>query len=283
MYIVAFFMQYINYNGAFYEKDAPVLMIQNRSFRYGDGLFETIRVQGKKAFLPEMHFDRLIKSLQVLQYNIPAYLDVAWFHDALQSIIEKNQLSQGSLRFSVWSGDHDLFFPEREFNFSIETKPLVAHFFNFNDKGLDIGLYNQAVKAPGIFANVKTASCLLYAMAAKLAANEHLDDVLILNTNECIIETTIANIFLIKGNTIITPPLQDGCVAGVYRAYVMQKLEKDYNIHERSILLKDIEEADEIFLTNAIRGIRWVESFQNHKYKNKITRQLADKITSMHS
>src|SRR5687768_14640449 len=78
-------MQWICYNGSFLPKDQPVFTIENRNFRFGDGVFETMKVKNGNLSLPELHYDRLNAGLKALQLSIPGGLSLP---NLLSKIIE---------------------------------------------------------------------------------------------------------------------------------------------------------------------------------------------------
>ncbi|MEO5562581.1 MAG: aminotransferase class IV, partial [Chitinophagaceae bacterium] len=92
-----------------------------------------------------------------------------------------------------------------------------------------------------------------------------------MNEHERIADAGIANVFLIKNKTIITPPLIEGCVGGVMRKYLLEKIGSTYKIKEEPITIDMVLEADELFLTNAVKGIRWVKQFRNKTYQHTQT------------
>jgi branched-chain amino acid aminotransferase len=97
----------------------------------------------------------------------------------------------------------------------------------------------------------------------------------LLNSYDRICDSTIANIFWVKNNQVFTPPLSEGCVAGVMRRYLIQKIqEAGYAIEEMICPRQKLPEADEIFLTNALFGIRWVQQLRDKSFTNKLSTQL---------
>ena len=149
-----------------------------------------------------------------------------------------------------------------------------------NENGLVIDIFPDARKSCDKFSNLKSANYLPYAMAARYAKENKLNECLVLNVHERIADATIANIFLIKGDRLITPSLNEGCVNGVMRRYLIANIK----VEEGEIAETDIQDADEVFLTNAISGIRWVKNFREKSYSNlqsrKIYKDLIQTISS---
>ncbi len=123
------------------------------------------------------------------------------------------------------------------------------------------GIYNGGFKAADAFSNLKSNNYLLYSQAAIYAKQQHWNDALILNHRGTIADATIANLFLIKEGNVITPPLTDGPVNGVMRRYLIEQLPAlGFAVSEQCIHSSDFEHASEAFLTNAVYGIKWIQS-----------------------
>jgi branched-chain amino acid aminotransferase len=106
-----------------------------------------------------------------------------------------------------------------------------------------------------------------YVLAGIFATENQFDTVLLFNEQGNIAETFNANIFIISGDEILTPALTEYCLDGVMRQYVLDKLRNlGYSIKETVLTESDLEYADEIFISNATRGIAWIESYKNKNY-----------------
>lgn len=256
-------MNSICLNGKILPGDEPVLMVDNRSYRYGDGLFETMKVVNKKIALENYHFERFFSSLVVMGFKIPAFMTDVKLQEQVLLLCEKNKCeSLARVRLSVFRGNGGIFESLDELQYSIECWPLNGSINQLNENGLVIDIFPDARKSCDKFSNLKSANYLPYVMAARYAKENKLNECLILNVHERIADATIANIFLVKKGKLITPPLSEGCVGGVMRRYLTEKIK----VEENEISETDLQEADEVFLTNAISGIRWVKSFREKNY-----------------
>jgi branched-chain amino acid aminotransferase len=118
-------------------------------------------------------------------------------------------------------------------------------------------------------------------MAAAFAKKNNLDEAILLNAYNHICESAIANIFIIKGNTVFTPPLTEGCVEGTIRTFLLKKEEvEDLKIQEKILLRNDLLAADELFLTNSIQPVRWVKGFGEKEYGNEKVKEIFQFINS---
>jgi len=287
---------FINYNGKLLPEGTPIITGNNRGLRYGDGLFETMRLQHGEIRLFDLHMDRLFKGLELLKFDIPALFTKEFISESILQLSHKNKLEQlARVRLNVFRGAGGLYDPENLHpNYIIEVMPLPDHYLHLNENGLVVDIYPDARKTCDLFSNSKTNNYLPYVMAALHAKQNKLNDCLVLNQHDRICDATIANIFWIKDSVIYTPPLSEGCVAGVMRRYLMQKLLDTVLTHhsfsegagiahrsfseggilETPLNVEELEKAQEVFLTNASYGIRWVKQFRNTTYTNSFTQKI---------
>lgn len=260
--------------------DEPVFLASNRGYRYGDGLFETIKVKQGKILLADHHFDRLFSGLALLKFEISRLFLRQRTEEEILSLCKKNNCGTlARIRLSVFKGNGGLYDEDKALQYLIECWPLNDSVNTLNENGLVIDIYPDARKSCDRFSNLKSANFLPYSMAALFVKENKLNDALVLNSFERIADSTIANLFIIKGEVISTPSLQEGGVNGVMRRHLIEKaLETGYVIQEDEVAVADIEDADELFLTNAINGIRWVRQFRDKTYINKKTVEIYDRL-----
>jgi branched-chain amino acid aminotransferase len=274
-------MNYIHFNGEIINADEKIVGPRNRGLRYGDGVFETIRlVNGKIPLLP-YHFDRLLHGLQKLQFEIPGHFSSTYISESILSLCQKNNLEHSArIRLNVFRGNGTLFsIEEKTPCIVIESEPMPDGYDSFNEKGWAIDIYKEAKKSCDTYSNLKSNNYLPYVMAAIHAKSSGLNDCLLLNSYDRVCDSTIANIFWVANNQVYTPPLSEGCVAGVMRRYMVEKMRDAGIVIEEKICVKQkLKEADEIFLTNALFGIRWVEQLRDKTYTNKISSQFYKKF-----
>lgn len=269
-------MKFINVNGKLLKHDKAFVKTDDHSYRYGDGLFETMKIKEGKILLAELHFERLFKSLAILKIQIPRRFSKDILEKGIINLSKKNNCKEAArVRLSISRGNGGLYDADDKLQYVIECGPLPGTMNKLNKKGLLIGVFPSAKKSCDVFSNLKSASHLPYVMGALFSKEKKLDDCLIMNMYSRICDSTIANLFWVKGKIIFTPPLSEGCIAGVMRAHILEGLKAlKYNVREKNCEIKDLENADEIFLTNAIRGIRWVRAFRNREYINSETKKI---------
>lgn len=249
----------------------------NRSFRYGDGFFETMKWNRGKILLEEYHLERFFRSLETLKFKPPSYLTSDYIINAVQELVKINQHHvMARVRITVFRGEGGIYDEQNHFpHILIQTWELNPTNNALNENGLDIDIYHPAIKSADHFSSVKSNNYLPYLMAAIWVKEQRLNDAVLLNSFGNIADATIANIFMIQNGIIYTPALTDGPVAGVMRSYLMNALrKKNYEVQEKSLTPEDLANASEVFLTNAIYGIRWVKQFQQNQYTPQLVTTL---------
>ena len=271
---------FICLNGKILRAEDPVLLASNRGYRYGDALFETMKVASKNILLETYHFERLFAGLRLLQFEVPKLLTREKLCKEVLLLAEKNNCGNlARIRLSVFRGNGGVYDEERTPQYLIECWPLNESLNSLNENGLVIDVFPAARKSCDSFSHLKSANYLPYTMAAIYAKANKLNDCLVLNTDGNIADATIANVFLIKEGVVITPGPDQGCVNGVMRRHLLEKMkDAGYSIQENPVSVSTLEEADEVFLTNAISGIRWVKQFRDNVYSNNLTVEIYNRF-----
>ena len=266
-------LKYLNHNGKIFTTDKQVIPTDNGAFRYGYGIFETMLVTNGHINLYDYHWERLYSGLHQLYFDIPALFTPTWLEQQILKTVEKNnELSLCRVRLQLYANGGGLFTNQKNNpGILIECFELDEHITAFNENGLLVGIAENLTKNPDSLSNLKSCNALIYAIAAKQAKEQKWNDTLICNTRDNIIESAIANIFWVKNGELFTPPLSEGCVAGIMRRHIMEKSDR---VIEKKLSLAELHQADEIFLTNAIKGIKWVATIQDTQYTHRFTSQI---------
>ena len=279
-------MEYFIFNGKLFKEKSDIISAGSRGLRFGDGLFETIKSVSCLLEYIDEHFARLWKGLQVLQFNIPKQFTPDYLEQEIQTLLKKNGHDKmARVRLTVFRGNGGLYDAiDHKPNYLIHTWALPHETGNWNSNGLVMGIYTDVKKSCDILCNLKHNNFLPYAMAAMHAKKEKWNDAILLNTESRLCDTTIANIFLIKDEVVYTPALQEGCIAGVMRRNLIQKLTAaGYKLVEGKLSLDDLLNAEEVFLTNAVYNMRWVQSIADKKYTNTQTQKIYTTFFSTNS
>jgi branched-subunit amino acid aminotransferase/4-amino-4-deoxychorismate lyase len=271
-------LQYLLHNDEYFTSNHPVLQASNRSFRYGDGLFETIRMSNGKLQFPAYHVDRLKAGMQALKIEGSGLLDEYFLKQKTAELCKKNKFKDNvKFRLSVYRAGEGLYTPEmNKYGYVLEASPLESSQYEINKKGLIVDVFSEITKPVNSLSNFKTSSSLLYVMAGLFKKQHRLDESIILNQHGFICESISSNIFVVYDKQIYTPALSEGCVSGVMRKVVME-LAKVNNmpIIEAQLNPEVLRQAEEVFVTNALGGIRWVMGYGRKRYFNEIAKHLS--------
>lgn len=274
-------MNTVNFNGQLFPASTPLLQSTNRAFNYGDGIFETIRIHRGRLLFIDRHWQRLTESMELLGLHWPDAFDQDDFaRECLRLYPDQGNYR---IRATIWRAGEGLYTPQiNHANFLITGKPLDHSPYPFNQTGLTIGLYNQIPLNAHSFSWIKSTNCLAYIQAGLYKQNQELDDCLLLNTAGNVVEGSSSNLFIVKGHALWTPPVSEGGVRGVMRSVVMEVARRaGWEIKEAILKEADIFDAEELFFTNAIQGIKWVKKYKNSTFGNQNSKLLSESIAQL--
>ncbi|MEJ6777185.1 MAG: aminotransferase class IV [Crocinitomicaceae bacterium] len=274
-------MLYINNNDSIIANNGPIVYAGNRGYLYGDGVFETIRIMNGRAINLDNHVKRMLEGARKIMMRPPSFFDVSFFESRINVLLSKSEMKEGGkCRVSLDRTTGGTYRPEsNEVEFLIEVYPLSENKFVLNPRGIEIDLFMEHQKPKTSLSNFKTKNGLIYVLASIAAKEKGLDDLLISNNEGGILESTSANLFVVSNGVLYTPRLEDGCLAGTMRMQIINlAITNRIKVYECSIMPQNLLVADEIFLTNAIKGITWVSGYRTKRYFNNTSKKL---VTSL--
>ncbi len=274
---------FINFNGELIPANTKLLTTANRSFCYGDGLFESMRLMKGQLKFAELHADRLQKGMKALKIDGYSQMDAWFLKDKAEQLATRNKTKHGRLRLTVYRDSEGLYAPtQNRMGYCLELQPMDEPRYFLNDKGLIMDIFTDLTKPTNFLSNLKSTSSVIYVLAGIFKNQNRLDDAFLLNQNGFLCEASSSNIFIWYKSHLYTPALSEGCVEGVMRQIVIE-LAKQSNIPftEAQINPEILYEADEVFLTNATRGIQWVMGYGVKRYFNRLSKGLIDELNKM--
>ncbi len=248
------------------------LLLVQRGLYYGDTLFESMRIFGGRMPLWERHWARLTEGMRLMGYEVPAHWTGQYFKEQILLAAEPN----ARVRLTVWRSPGGLYAPENnQPNYLITAQTLESDQFSWNQKGIRLGVCSSVRLPVDTFSGLKTLNAPRYVAAAREAHTEGWDDVVLLNMHDRISETTRSNLFWLEDSVFCTPPLSEGCVTGTLRNLLLTLIPLwGYAVQEKSATVSQMLQAEEVFLTNAVRGIQWVEHCGGIDFKHLKTSKL---------
>lgn len=268
---------FINNNGTILSNDAPTIHPGNRGHLYGDGVFESIRIISGKIINIENHIARLLNGARKIKMRIPVYYTASFFEEKINELLDKSGVKEGGrCRLSLDRMTGGAYLPEtNECSYYIEVYPYSVNNFELNAKGFEVDIYQDIKLEKNFLSNYKTKAGLTYVMAALSAKEKGLDDVFLSNHKGNILETSSCNLFIVSNGVLYTPGLDEGCLAGTMRMQIINlAIANGIKVYECTILPQHLLSADEILITNAIRGINWIGGYRTKRYSNNMSRKL---------
>jgi branched-subunit amino acid aminotransferase/4-amino-4-deoxychorismate lyase len=259
-------MQYINFNGNIYQEHELLLPVSNRSFRYGDSFFESIVMFNRKFPLLEYHWSRVEFTTAVLSAVFPSRMDAEKLSSMILDLAAVNDVVNARVRIQFFRTGGGLYLPEEEkLGFVITMDKIENTRFEVGE-GLKVGVREDCFKPVSMTSDLKTSNALTYVLAAQFAKAESWDELIMLNGDGAVCEATHHNLFIYRNGQYLTPHLESGCVNGVMRSYIIALLKEP--IEEREVQIQELQDAEEIILTNAVKGVQWVREFKGKTYSN---------------
>jgi len=266
----------INYNGRLLSEDEPLFPAGSRVHRYGDGFFESIRVSSGRVLYFNHHLHRIRKSAMLLGMVLDSRFDEALLEQEILRTVQAAGLPHARIRFSVFREGSGFYLPrDEQSTYLIEASALESAYYPFAQDGVRLGDYREMCKNSNFISLLKTNSALLYVIASLYARRNGFDECVLYNEQGRVAEAINANVFKVDGNKIITPPLSEYGVDGVMRTVVMDLARNyGYDVFEQPVTANDLIASDELFLTSAVSGIRWVAAYQGKQFKNHVSKML---------
>ena len=269
----------INYQGDIIELNALPVQDVKRATMYGDAVFETIRMRDNKLLFVEDHYFRLMASMRILRMPIPMEFTPEFFVDEANRLAEEVAITDGRLRLQVVRKSEGKYTPDdnNECVWWMELEELSTQDYTWTPKGLKVDLFKDHYIQPGLLSTLKSSNALPYVLAGIFAKENGFDAMLLVNDKKMLVEANAANVFVLKDNILKTAPLEDGPLRGVFRKNLIGwAKEIGLEIKEESINPFELQKADEIWLTNTISGVQWVEKYRKRTYKGDKAKELVE-------
>ena len=270
----------INFNGKLFLEGVALFTSQNRGYKYGDGLFESLKISDNRILFWEDHYFRLMSSMRILRMEIPMDFTMEFLEKEILNTVASTQNNEGNarVRFSVYRGDGGLYNPlSDDVNYVIESEKLPGPGYGYQGSSTyRVDIFKDYFVNPGLLSTLKTNNKIINVLASIYAKENEWENCILLNTTKEVVEVTNGNLFLVTGNEIKTPPLSTGCLKGIMRKQIIEVIKgsEDYNISETVISPFELQKADELFFTNTIQGIVSISDYRKKSFKTEVSRHL---------
>jgi len=252
----------------------------NRGLQYADGVFETLRVSHGRICFWEAHYFRLMAAMRFVRLPIPMdFTPQALQNHILQALPQPD--AHARVRLTVFRSTGGLYTPTAStVDWVLQISTLEKADYELNGSPLEVDVYKEAYVSAQPLSNYKTLSKTLHVMAGVYARENGWDSCLLLNEHKNLCEAISGNVFAVLGQHVITPPLTEGCLKGIVRAQLLQAIsqQEGWTIDERPLALHELNEADELWITNVIEGIRPVTRFRKKTFHHQAASYWMDRL-----
>jgi branched-chain amino acid aminotransferase len=271
----------INFNGILQESDTNLLE-QNRGFLYGDGVFETLRIVDGTILFFEDHYFRLMAAMRIVRMEIPMNFTLEYLEEQVLSLVKKNKIEQsGRARITVYRNNGGFYLPENnQVSFLIQTSAITSRVYSIGEMEYEVDLYKDFYISKQLLSTLKTTNKMIHVTGSIYAKENDLDNCILLNDSKNVVEALQGNLFMKIGNMLITPPISEGCLNGIMRKQILNLAKKETNLEvlEQVISPFDLQKADELFITNVIKGIQPITKYRKKEFRVEISKMLIDKL-----
>ena len=271
----------VNFNGVISNSEVQ-LSVSNRSFLYGDGVFETLKVVDGKILFFEDHYFRLLASMRIIRMQIPMSFTLEYLEDQILSLLQKQNIQDSArVRLTIFRNEGGYYTPTvNAISFVIQASVLPKKLYALNDFSFEVDLYKDFVVTKQLLSTLKTNNKIIQITAGIFAQENGLDSCLLINEDKNVIEAVNGNLFMLLNNQLITPPISEGCLNGIMRKQILKLAREIEGIEviEKEISPFDLQKAAELFITNMIVGIQPITKYRKKDFDQKLANQLLEKL-----
>ena len=268
----------LNFNGDIQNRTEKIFL--NRAFLYGDSVFETIKVVKNKILFWEEHYLRLMSSMRILKIEIPNTFTPEYLEDQIKKTnFSISKLFSGRVRLTIFRDGGGFYTPKsNESCFVIKSFENDKILFETEFKQYTVDIYKDYFIQSNLLSNLKTNNRLINVLGSIYAKNNGLENCILLNDQKLVAEFLNGNIFIVKENIVLTPPLGSGCLSGVMRNKIIDSITGIplIKVKEENFSAYEIISSQEIWVSNCISGIIPVTDYRNKQFGNSLARKVTD-------
>lgn len=267
----------INFNGELHTTEVQ-LSVLNRSFLYGDGVFETLKVVNNKILFFEDHYFRLMASMRIIRMQIPMSFTLEYLEEQVLNLVNQNKISNSArVRITVFRNQGGFYSPfDNSVSFVIHALKIEKPLYSIENFEFEVDLYKDFMVEKQLLSTLKTTNKIIQVTASIFAKENQLDSCLLINTDKNVIEVTNGNLFMVVDSKLITPPVSEGCLNGIMRKKIIEiaKSISSIEVLEIPISSFELQKADELFITNVIQGIQPITKYRKKEFKTEFAEKL---------
>ena len=274
----------VNFNGTILSSTTNSLS-KNRAFLYGDGVFETLKIKDSRVLFLEDHYFRLMSSMRILRMEIPMDFTMEYLESQILDLVKINNCGDSArVRITVYRNDGGYYLPNsNKISYLIDAAVLENKIYNFTNEINEVEIYKDFYVSKQLISSLKSTNRIINITGSIFANENGYNNCLLMNENKNIIEALNGNLFMVSKNKLITPPISEGCLNGIMRKQILILAKKMTNIEviETAISPFDLQKADELFITNVIKGIQPITKYRKKEFGNQLGKELLVSLNSL--
>jgi len=273
-------------NGTITPADQAVVPVYDHGFVYGEGVYETMRTYNRVPFLYDRHMRRLRRSAERILLDVP-FTDAALLTSIDQTVAAAGDLREAYVRVLHTRGVGDLTYDLKSTptpTTVIIVKPFEAYPARVYDQGIRLSLVEMLRNHPrSVNPLIKSNNLMNNALAMQAAYRAGAEEALMCNYRGELTECSQSNFFLVRGGAVLTPPSEAGLLEGVTRAFIFELgRELGIDVREDPLHPKDLDTADEMFITSTTRELSPVVNVDGRPVGNGTVGPITKKLTSLY-
>jgi len=223
-----------------------------------------------------------MSSMRVVRMEIPMDFTMEYLEEQILSLVKNNTIESSSrARITVYRNDGGYYLPQNNtVSYLIQATPLENKEYLFNEGQYEVDLYKDFYVTKQLLSSIKTTNRLINVTGSIYANENGLDNCILLNDSKNVVEVLQGNIFMVNGTKLVTPPVSEGCLNGVMRKQILELAKKINGIEvvEEIISPFDLQKADELFVTNVIKGLQSITKYRKKEFSSEVSRALIVKL-----
>ncbi|TRX39691.1 aminotransferase class IV [Flavobacterium restrictum] len=273
----------INCNGTIVSQESDILH-SNRAFLYGDGVFETVKIVNNTILFLEDHYFRLMAAMRVVRMEIPMNFTMEYLEEQILLTAQHNScMASARGRITVYRNDGGFYLPATNtVSFLIQTQALATTAYFLEKKKYEVDLYKDFYVTKQLLSSIKTTNKMINTIGSIFADENGLDNCILLNDSKNVVEALQGNIFMRTSNSLITPPVSEGCLNGVMRRQILALAKKHTSLEVIEAIISpfDLQKADELFITNVIKGIQPITHYRKKTFETTTADALLEQLNA---
>lgn len=266
------------FNGNLFEEADALFGKINRAFLYGDYISEFVKVSEGKLILWEEHYFNLMASMRIFRMRIPIEFTQEFLEEKIRILCSENGISNAKIKIAVFRNPGEEILTKSTVSYLIDIeKSFTEPEYEWANHLTEIEIFKDYTINPSFFTQVNSHKPEEIVARAFMQENEY-DDLVLLNPDKRIARSLLGIPFLIQGNEIKTPKMEEGGIRSVTRNHLIQLISKseNFNIEEAEIFPFELQKTDELFIVRESEGILSIHQNRKKTYSIEKTKEIID-------